>query len=60
MSIVFILSFQNIKIVNVDTISNTESSDIKQSILNDIPNKEIEYKEYGLNAPVLGDLNFKK
>ena len=53
---VFILSFQNIKLVNVDTISDTESSDKKQSILNDIPNKEIEYKEYGLNAPVLGDL----
>lgn len=56
MSMVFILSFQNIKIVNVDTISNTESSDKEQSILNDIPNKEMEYKEYGLNAPVLGDL----
>ena len=39
---VFILSFQNIKIVNVDTISNTESSDKEQSILNDIPNKEME------------------
>ena len=44
MSMVFVLSFQNIKLVNVDTISNTESSDKKQSILNDIPNKEIEYK----------------